>query len=306
MELKWFEDFLSVSRCYSFTRAADERHITQSALSRRIRQLEEWLGVPLFNRNTYPITLTPEGQTFLSTARETLFALTHMRNDLHQRYQKRTSVLRFAMLNTLSLTFFPEWINQVNRSNHTRFIRLCDQKPTFVEHISLLHSGETDFLLTYAHDSVALIQQLAPYPMLSLGQERAIAVCRPDSEGKPLYPIGQSADPIPWLSYGQNSFFAHALARLLARRPLPLEPIYENGMSINLKAMVLSGSGVAWLPESLIKEELRGGQLTRAGQSCWDMTLDIRLYRQPLLRHPHAELFWQQASRLCEPALAAS
>ncbi|WP_237656245.1 LysR family transcriptional regulator [Kosakonia sp. MH5] len=37
MELKWFEDFLSVARSLSFTRAADERHITQSALSRRIR-----------------------------------------------------------------------------------------------------------------------------------------------------------------------------------------------------------------------------------------------------------------------------
>lgn len=305
MELKWFEDFLSVSRCYSFTRAADERHITQSALSRRIRQLEEWLGVPLFNRNTYPITLTPEGQIFLSTASETLFALTHLRNDLHQRYQKRTSVLRFAMLNKLSLTFFPEWINLVNRTRHTRFIRLCDQNPSFVEHISLLHSGETDFLLTYAHDSVALIQQLTPYPMLSVGSERAIAVCRPDGEGHPLYPLGQNAEPIPWLSYGQNSFFAHALAHLLARRPLPLEPIYENGMSINLKAMALSGSGVAWLPESLIKEELHGGQLTRAGHPSWDMALDIRLYRQPVLRHPHAEHFWQQASRFCQPALAA-
>ncbi|WP_409429827.1 LysR family transcriptional regulator [Kosakonia sp.] len=54
MELKWFEDFLSVARNVSFTRAADERYITQSALSRRIRQLEEWLGVPLFCGSSEP------------------------------------------------------------------------------------------------------------------------------------------------------------------------------------------------------------------------------------------------------------
>ncbi|WP_034948416.1 LysR family transcriptional regulator [Erwinia oleae] len=295
MELKWFEDFLSVARCYSFTRAADDRHITQSALSRRIRQLEEWLGVPLFDRKTYPVTLTPEGQAFLNTASETVFSLGHLRSDLHQRYQSRTSVLRFAMLNTLSLTFFPNWIEQLKRQQQLGYIRLCDQKPTFVEHISQLHSDETDFLLTYAHDAVGLIQQLNHYPMLRLGRERAIAVCRPDSDGRPLYPVGISQAPVPFLSYGQHSFFAHALARSPQIASLPLVAIYENGMSINLKAMALSGGGVAWLPESLLKAELESGALVRAGDSRWDMPLDIRLYRQPVLRAEAAEAFWQCA-----------
>ncbi|MFP9230404.1 LysR family transcriptional regulator [Pectobacterium cacticida] len=304
MELKWFEDFLSVSRCYSFTRAASERHITQSALSRRIRQLEEWLGVPLFDRKTYPVTLTPEGQAFLSTANETVFAMAHLRSSLNQRYEKRTAVLRFAMLNTLSLTFFPEWFKHVNRQQHAGYIRLCDQKPSFVEHISLLHSGETDFLLTYAHDSVSLIKQLSAYPMLTLGTERAIAVCRSDNQGNPLYPIGFSRKKIPWLSYGKHSFFAHALTQILIVKPLPLETMYENSMSINLKAMALAGSGVAWLPESLIKEELISGDLVRAGSSHWDVPLDIRLYRQPVLRNHQGEIFWRLAADAVLPELA--
>ncbi|MEA5101262.1 MULTISPECIES: LysR family transcriptional regulator [unclassified Pantoea] len=295
MELKWFEDFLSVARCYSFTRAANERHITQSALSRRIRQLEEWLGVPLFDRKTYPVTLTPEGQTFLATASETVFSMTHLRNDLHQRYSSRTAVLRFAMLNTLSLTFFPDWIQRLNLQPHLSYIRLCNQKPSFVEHISTLHSGETDFLLTYANDAVSLIHQLAAYPMIQLGRERAIAVCRPDSSGKPLYPVRADGGPIPWLSYGQHTFFAHALAQMLSKRPLPLEAVYENGMSVNLKAMVLAGAGVAWLPLSLIHEELASGNLVRADESSWDISLAIRLYRQPVLQNPQAEQLWLRA-----------
>ena len=295
MELKWFEDFLSVARCCTFTRAADERHITQSALSRRIRQLEEWLGVPLFDRKTYPVTLTPEGQAFLIAASDTVFAMGHLRGEMHQRFEKRTSVLRFAMLNTLSLTFFPDWIEQIKQHHELGYIRLCDQKPSFVEHIAQLRSDETDFLLTYAHDSVALIQQLKNYPMLQLGTERAIAVCRPDSDGKPLYPIGVSKDPIPFLSYGHHSFFAHALAKSEPIRSLPLVPIYENGMSINLKAMTMAGSGVAWLPESLLKIELESGALVRAGTTRWDMPLDIRLYRQPVLRAASAETFWRSA-----------
>ncbi|KAB8306241.1 LysR family transcriptional regulator [Erwinia endophytica] len=296
MELKWFEDFLSIARCCTFTRAADERHITQSALSRRIRQLEAWLGVPLFDRKTYPVTLTPEGQAFLLTASETVFAINHLRSDLHRRYEKRTSVLRFAMLNTLSLTFFPTWIEQLKQRQPLGYIRLCDQKPTFVEQIALLHGNETDFLLTYAHDSVALIQQLQHYPMLSLGTERAIAVCRPDSTGKPLYAVGVSNEPIPFLSYGDHSFFAHALARSEAIQSLPLVAIYENGMSINLKAMTMAGSGVAWLPESLLQAELESGALVRAGNTSWDVPLDIRLYRQPVLRAESARLLWQCAA----------
>lgn len=301
MELKWFEDFLSVSRCYSFTRAADERHVTQSALSRRIRQLEEWLGVPLFDRKTYPVTLTPEGKAFLTTASETVFAMSHLRHDLHQRYQTRTSVLRFAMLTTLSLTFFPEWVKKTGFAHSSSWFKLCDQKPSFVELLSQLHGGETDFLLTYAHDAVEPIRQLSRYPMLRLGAEWAIPVCRAGSDGQPLYPIGIDDAPIPWLSYGQHSFFAHALAQLLKRRPLPLETIYENGMSINLKTMALSGGGVAWLPESLVREELANGVLARAGDARWDMQLDIRLYRQPALRHPQAERFWQCAEALQHP-----
>lgn len=304
MELKWFEDFLSVARCYSFTRAADERHVTQSALSRRIRQLEEWLGVPLFDRKTYPVTLTPEGQAFLITASETVHAMLHLRQNLHQRYNNRTEVIRFAMLNTLSLTFFPDWFQQVNPQQQLGHVRLCDQKPTFVEHISLLHSGETDFLLTYAHPSVTLMQQLSPYPHLPVGRERAIAVCRPAAGGEPLYPL-HSIQPIPWLSYGQHSFFAHALAQLLKEKPLPLQVIYENGMSINLKAMAMSGVGVAWLPLSLVKAELANGSLVRAGSPFWDMVLDIHLYRQPVLRNRQAEHLWHSAERANQAMHAA-
>lgn len=304
MELKWFEDFLSVARSLSFTRAADERHITQSALSRRIRQLEEWLGVPLFDRKTYPVTLTPEGQTFLITASETVFAMTHLRNDLNRRFRSRTAVLRFAMLNTLSLTFFPDWIQRLNLQRQMGYIRMCNSKPSFVEHIATLHRGETDFFLTYAHDAVSLIHQLAPYPMLQLGREWAIPVCRQASDGQPLYPIDARGGPIPWLSYGSDSFFAHALAQMLSECPLPLEPVYENGMSVNLKAMALAGGGVAWLPLSLVHEELSNGTLVRAGNGDWEMKLAIRLYRQPVLHNPQAEQLWQRIQQ-CETAHAA-
>jgi LysR family transcriptional regulator, glycine cleavage system transcriptional activator len=54
--------FAVAARHLSFTKAADELHLTQSAISHRVRALEEELGVLLFNRLTRKLTLTPAGQ----------------------------------------------------------------------------------------------------------------------------------------------------------------------------------------------------------------------------------------------------
>ena len=58
MQIKWLEDFVSLSRQRSFTRSAEERQVTLPAFGRRIKTLESWVGVPLINRGSYPATLT--------------------------------------------------------------------------------------------------------------------------------------------------------------------------------------------------------------------------------------------------------
>ena len=57
MELKWLEDLLVLLEERSISRAAARRHVTQPAYSRRIRQLEAWLGVELVDRSTKPIKI---------------------------------------------------------------------------------------------------------------------------------------------------------------------------------------------------------------------------------------------------------
>lgn len=72
METKWLEDFLCLAEKRSFSLAAGCRHVTQSALSRRIRALEEWAGVELIDRSCHPLQLTVAGQLFLEQARQLL------------------------------------------------------------------------------------------------------------------------------------------------------------------------------------------------------------------------------------------
>src|SRR3954447_16795690 len=82
MELKWLEAFASLARTGSFSRSAEERHVTQSAFSRRIQALETWLGVSLIDRSTYPTTLTAAGREFRETAEEAVRMLHSSRTAL--------------------------------------------------------------------------------------------------------------------------------------------------------------------------------------------------------------------------------
>lgn len=60
--LTWLRCFEAVARCGSFTRAAQELHITQGAVSQQIKQLEGWLEVPVLQRLPREVLLTAEGE----------------------------------------------------------------------------------------------------------------------------------------------------------------------------------------------------------------------------------------------------
>ncbi len=64
--------FEAAARHLSFTRAAEELHVTQGAVSHQIKVLESWFGVPLFQRSKREIKLTEEGQNYLPGVRSTL------------------------------------------------------------------------------------------------------------------------------------------------------------------------------------------------------------------------------------------
>jgi len=68
MQLAWIEDFLTLARLGSFTRAAEARGVAQSVLSRRVRALEHWAGAALIDRASHPVALTDAGRLLLPVA----------------------------------------------------------------------------------------------------------------------------------------------------------------------------------------------------------------------------------------------
>ena len=68
MELKWLEDFISLSTTGNFRISSEQRFVSQPAFSRRIKSLETWVGAELIDRSIQPVTLTEPGREFNPSA----------------------------------------------------------------------------------------------------------------------------------------------------------------------------------------------------------------------------------------------
>lgn len=307
MELKWLEDFVTLADCSSFSRAAEMRNITQPAFSRRIKQLEAWLGATLITRATMPAELTPAGQHFLPIAQEAISTFYTARETL--RPASQATLLRFAALHTLVMTFFPDWLQRLKAEGIALRSSHIPDRGGIEANLAALIDGDADFLLTYAHSRVPFHLDHGHFDHVTVGLDRLVPVVAPEVHlpGRGLLAghgiLDRAIDEgiaLPYLSYGYSSFFGVALGRLFAEcPPFRRQIAHENTISAGLKTLALTGTGLCWLPESLIGEELAAGSLVLASQSeRWTLALEIRLYRHRAAKSRPIETLWLAVNRM--------
>lgn len=294
MEIKWLEDFLSLTKTRSFSQSAIARNVTQSTFSRRIKALETWLGVALVDRSTYPTRLTEAGLAFKTTAEELLHRIYQDRQQLRQASARLEDQVSFSAMHTLSLNFFPKWLTSLEHSLGSLNTRLiADNIHNCVE---LLIDGSCEFLLCFSHDATPVLIDEKHFPYATLGNDRLIPVSGVDGKRLPRYRLPtKRAAPAPYLAYAPDSLLGRAVEQRLqsASRRCHLAPCYENSMAEALKAMAIQGHGLAWLPHMSIRGDLRSGRLARAGDESWDIPLEIRLYRALGTGSPQVEAIWE-------------
>jgi DNA-binding transcriptional LysR family regulator len=295
MEIKWIEDFVALAQFQSFSRAAEERNVSQSGFSRRIQALEQWVGADLIDRSTYPPSLTAAGRLFKETAEEVLLKLYDARAVIREDRRAPGPGLQIAAGHTIALNFLAQWLTALPppfREVRTRVI------PTNVhDSIVMLANANCDLMLAYHHPSLPLHLDPSKYEHLALGHDALLPVCRAADGGGPLFRLsaGPQARPAPLLGYPQTSYFGRCLEFLLhhAKAAPALHRHYESDLAELLKKMALAGEGVAWLPHSAIGAELARGELIAAGGGEWRMELEIRVYRDATQRNPLVSTLWQ-------------
>ena len=294
MELKWLEDLLSLSRTRSFSRTATERFCTQSALSRRIKALELWVGVPLVDRSAYPASLTPAGKVFRDTAEEVMQQLLAVRDDLRERLQPGSDAITIASLHALSVVCFPRWLQACQQKIGSFDVRLAPDN--LHDCVRALNEASCDLMLSYAHPSFPVLLDPGRFPSVLLMTERFVPVSRPDADGRPLFALpGTRREPLPYLAYGPDTLLGHAADFALKQhqqRGIYLRCCYENPMAEGLKPLLKAGHGVAWMPGGLIAAELASGQLVPAGDPSWELELETRLYRRADTAKPRVLQAW--------------
>ena len=122
VDQKLLEDFLSLCRHRSFSHAAQERNVTQPAFSRRIRALEEWLGVVLFDRTALPVRLTAQGEQFLPVARDIVDRMAEARREFAAG-NRSDGIVRLISLPTLSINVLPDLLFRVRQTC------ICSSRP---------------------------------------------------------------------------------------------------------------------------------------------------------------------------------
>lgn len=248
--------FDAAARHESYTRAAQELSLTQSAVSRQIGALEAFLGVALFRRTRHGVALTPSGTTY---ARQTALRLESMERDTLDAMADQGSGGSLAL--AAVPTFATRWLLP-------RLPGFAQLQPDAVVHIEtrtrpfLFADGEFDAAL-YA-GTPAQVANWAGTRALLLMPEDVVPVCSPRllPRGKPVAPaaiaqmplLQQSTRPDGWRQW----FDAQQVDAPRARTG----PRYE--LFSMLASAAAHGLGVALMPTMLVDDEIARGELTVA------------------------------------------
>ena len=276
----------------SFSRAADARAITQPAMSRHIKGLEDHLGFSLIDRTNFPATLTTEGEEFRVLAQQTLASLDSGINQIKQQARRHQSAVRFSMQHVLAAEFFSHWWQQFDIDIKT--IVHVDAN-NLHDCVQQLENDHCDFLICYHHPSISITLDAAEFASIKIGQDSLVPVsgCLPD--GTPKFHLERS-DLLPVVGSGDTDFMGKVVDHILVQNQAEdrFHKVYEDSFSEGVKSQALLGTGLAWLPLMLVEKDLAAGRLSVLGDEHWQQDLEIFLYCRPERLAGIPQTIWHQ------------
>ncbi|NKB76484.1 MAG: LysR family transcriptional regulator [Gammaproteobacteria bacterium] len=308
MHLRWLKDFVAVAEFGSFSKAADSRAITQPAMSRHIKGLEEWVGVELIDRSVFPAQLTDAGEKFLKLSSDTLDQLQNGIADLRQAHHNDAKKISLSMQHVLAAEFFSQWWSQLQIDDPG--VKVVVEANNLHDCMQRLESRQCEWLLCFRHPSVPLYFDQNKFESKKVGEDIIVPVSAKSDQSnsnEPLYDLDRldvdshhignaQHQQIPLVGSGPNDFMGKIITGIIHRNKAAacFNPVYEDSFSEGVRSQALIGTGLAWLPSMLVQSDIERKRLMIVGNTHWQEPLAIHLYRRVDNEHPVLQNIWQQ------------
>lgn len=294
MHLRWLEDLVCVADEGHFARAAERRHITQSALSRRIKSLELWAGAELLDRSRHPIRLTDAGTEFVAAAHDIIAQAYDARLSAEALSRESQDEVTIASLHTLALYFVPSLVSRLNRRIGAFPVSVVAETRTVEEYLSSLSEQRTDFFISYALPSDSEEIDTDAFEQKVIGRDRLVPYAHSSIEDPQL----ESPDgpPIPYVGYSGTAMMSYLVKELIQDAPFRsrLETRYRATLAESVRTAVSFGLGIAWLPESTVIAHGINPDLRRI-PGPWQTEFEIKLFRSRNNTRPVVKRIWDAA-----------
>ena len=271
--------FVAVARLGNFTRAAERLHLSQPSMSLHIRQLEQDLGVRLFDRSTRSVALTRAGDDFLPTAERLLDDVQSAVASVADLAARRRGRVAVAVLPSVAAELLSRAIAGLHARHPDITVSLRDDVAEQIP--ARVRSGEVDFGLG-AIDSIDA--DIAGSPLVS---DELIAVFPPSHPlahvGEPMKTTWRVLAKYRFVAMSRDSSVRRLTEQAFAHNGLVLEPAFEAKYMSTAIGVIAHGLGVGTLPSSAVSmaqhaglahAEIRGpvmkrqiGVMTRHGRS---------------------------------------
>jgi DNA-binding transcriptional LysR family regulator len=272
MDLEEVRTFLTIAETGGFTRAGQRLHRSQPAISRRLDQLELELEAKMFDRIRGRARLTEAGRAFLPHAEAALAALKDGQEAVRDLQTGLQGMVSLALVGTLADTHIVDTLRRFARKASK--VRLELRTASSAEVTDLVRRGEATLGLRYfASDRADLVE-------LHAGSEGMVVVAARGHRlsGRRLRSAKELANE-RWIGFppspGDRDSSGHLLARQLVRAGLEGADLTLIDSLTAQKRLAQAGFGLALVPESSVRDELRQGTLVALDAPAMHATIPI-------------------------------
>lgn len=238
LDLDQLQTFITIADTGSFTRAAEEVHRTQSAVSMQMRRLEERIGKPLFEKDGRSNKLSQEGERLLSYARR----LMHLNRETLSAFddERLEGTIRIGTPDDYADRFLPEIMARFARSNpRVELTVICEPTPGLAEHIK---RGNLDLALVTHSEERGQSEVVRREPLLWVS-----------STNHPTH----EQEILPMAFGRPTCIWRRAACDVLDRQNREYRILINSWSATVITAAVLSGLAISVLPECALRPGMR-------------------------------------------------